>query len=213
MKIIEFFAGSRSIGKVAENAGHTVFSMDIYPFDGVDYVGDILDFSPTILPFIPDVVWFSPPCTTFSVASMGYHWTGGKGAYIPKTEAAILGLRILQKTTDLIKEFLKLNPDLIYWIENPRGVMRKMPQMVKFPRYTVSYCQYGDDRMKPTDIWTNSNTFVPKMCKNGATCHQSAPRGSRTGTQGLKDAYNRSKIPEKLCEAIIQSCYIKPEFF
>ena len=24
------------------------------------------------------------------------------------------------------------------------------------PRKTVCYCQYGEDRMKPTDIWTNN---------------------------------------------------------
>lgn len=61
--------------------------------------------------------------------------------------------------------------------------------------------------MKPTDIWTNSTTWIPKpACKNGDKCHVAAPRGSRTGTQGVKGAYNRSKIPEQLCEEIIQSC-------
>ena len=55
------------------------------------------------------------------------------------------------------------------------------------PRYTVTYCQYGDNRMKPTDIWTNHPCpkFKPP-CKNGDPCHVSAPRGSQTGTQGLK---------------------------
>lgn len=30
-----------------------------------------------------------------------------------------------------------------------------MEWMRSLPRYTVTYCQYGDNRMKPTDIWTN----------------------------------------------------------
>ena len=79
--------------------------------------------------------------------------------------------------------------------------------MSDYKRHTITYCQYGDNRMKPTDIWTNSNTWIPKpACKNGNNCHVSAPRGSRTGTQGLKGAYERSKIPEKLCYEILKSC-------
>ena len=52
-----------------------------------------------------------------------------------------------------------------YFIENPRGGMRKMEWMKGLPRYTVTYCQYGDNRMKPTDIWTNhpDPKFLP-MC-------------------------------------------------
>jgi hypothetical protein len=42
------------------------------------------------------------------------------------------------------------------------------------------------------------------MCKNGDSCHVSAPRGSTTGTQGLKGAYERSKVPNDLCEEIVK---------
>lgn len=44
------------------------------------------------------------------------------------------------------------------------------------------------------------------MCKNGDPCHVSSPRGSRTGTQGLKGAKERSVIPQKLCEHIVDIC-------
>ena len=81
-----------------------------------------------------------------------------------------------------------------------------MPELEKYNRHTVTYCQYGDTRMKPTDIWTNSKTWKPRpMCKNGAPCHEAAPRGSRTGTQGLKSNYERSKIPTDLCNEIIKA--------
>ena len=100
--------------------------------------------------------------------------------------------------------------------------MRKSPLLqptdntlfVKNPiiRHTVTYCQYEMDkepnerRMKPTDIWTNNAKWVPQpMCKNGDPCHISAPRGSRTGTQGLKNNYERSKIPYDLCKEILSS--------
>ena len=72
--------------------------------------------------------------------------------------------------------------------------------MRELPRFTVTYCQYGDTRMKPTDIWTNhpDPKFKP-MCKNGDSCHERAPRGAKTGTQGLKGAKDRSVIPHLLC--------------
>jgi len=206
MNLIEFFAGSRSIGKVAQKRGDTVFSTDIYPFDGIDYVVDIFDFDTSKVPFVPDVIWMSPPCTGFSVAAISHHWMGGVGAYIPKSETAKLGIKILDKSIEIIDYYLSINPNLIFWLENPRGLMRKMPQLTKFKRHTVSYCQYGDTRMKPTDIWTNSKTFIPRLCSNRATCHVATPRGSKTGTQGLKGAFERSKIPETLCADILSNC-------
>lgn len=82
-----------------------------------------------------------------------------------------------------------------------------MSFMKGIPRYTVTYCQYGDTRMKPTDIWTNyPNPEFKKPCKNGDKCHVAAPRGSKTGTQGLKNKIERAKIPEQLCEYIVEIC-------
>jgi hypothetical protein len=44
------------------------------------------------------------------------------------------------------------------------------------------------------------------MCKNGnPDCHhERAPRGSRTGTQGLKNAYERGILPTELCQDIVK---------
>ena len=112
------------------------------------------------------------------------------------------------KTLELIKE---LKPK--YWfIENPRGVLRKMAFMDGLHRNTVTYCQYGDIRMKPTDIWTNLIDWKPKpMCKNGDSCHVSAPRGARTGTQGLKGAKERGVIPEKIFYEIFKAIEVQEE--
>ena len=64
-------------------------------------------------------------------------------------------------------------------------------------RYTVTYCQYGDTRQKPTDIFTNHpNPEFKPACKPGAPCHEAAPRGSRSGTQGLRNKVERARIPE-----------------
>lgn len=80
-------------------------------------------------------------------------------------------------------------------------------------RYTLTYCQYETDRpveqrrMKPTDIWTNHpNPSFKPICKNGDPCHARAPRGARTGTQGIKGSVDRSRIPNLLCEHIVDIC-------
>jgi hypothetical protein len=203
MKVLELFAGSRSVGKIAEELGMEVFSSDLIAFEGIHYPISILDFDVTKVPFKPDVIWASPPCTGFSVAAIGHHWMGGKGAYIPKTDTAKLGIELVKKTLEIIEHFQPT-----YWfMENPRGVLRKLDVVKGLKKNSVTYCQYGDERMKPTDIWTNSDEWVPKpMCKNGDPCHVAAPRGSRTGTQGRANAYERSKIPEELCREILKSC-------
>ena len=203
MNVLELFAGSKSIGNVAEQLGMNVYSSDIEQFGGINYVVDILEFDVNNVPFKPDIIWASPPCTGFSVAAIGRNWTKTDGDATPKSDTARLGIELVKKTIEIIDYF---NPNY-YFIENPRGMLRKLQIMQRFMRHSVTYCQYGDSRMKPTDIWTNSETWIPRpACKNGDTCHVSAPRGSRTGTQGLANAFERSKIPNQLCEEILKSC-------
>lgn len=196
---VELFCGTKSFSKVATARGYKTFTVDNDSQFNANLTTDILKLKPSDLPQKPFILWASPPCTGFSVAAFSTHWTGGKGAYIPATETAKTGILLLRKTLKLIRE---LKPK--YWfIENPMGMMRKMPELVKTPNHQlVTYCQYGDTRMKPTDIWTNLDSWVGKRCKNGAPCHERAPRGAKTGTQGLKNAKLRGVIPPGLFEEI-----------
>ena len=205
MKTLELFAGSRSFSKIAEEHGHDTYTTDINPFDKIDQVCNIFDVDPSKVPYVPEFIWASVPCYTFSVASIGHHWTGGHRAYKPKTKEAEVGIRIAQKTADIIEYYKTLNPGLLFLVENPRGVLRKLGVFDNKYLQTAWYCQYGDTRAKPTDLWTNFN-WTTKTCKNGnPDCHhERAPRGSRTGTQVLKNNYERSKVPSQLCKKVLE---------
>lgn len=153
------------------------------------------------------MIWASPDCTSYSIAGISHHRRKNEitGSLDPISDYAKFCDDVNLHVIELIKE---LNPTY-YFLENPRGGMRKMSWMKDLPRHTVTYCKYGDTRMKPTDIWTNhpNPMFLP-MCKNGDPCHESAPRGSRTGTRGIKGSKERSRIPEKLCKHIVDVCEV-----
>ena len=204
MNILELFAGSRSIGKVGDKLGMNVFSVDWEKYEDIDLCIDVAKLKKEDVPFVPDFVWASPDCTTYSIAAISTHRNNTE----PKSEYAKKCDTTNQHFISLIKEWLEINPDMVFFIENPRGMLRKMPWMQEFKRHTIWYCQYGDERAKPTDIWTNSDKWIPKqVCHNGnKECHHApAPRGSKTGTQGRKGSYERSKIPEKLCYEVLES--------
>jgi site-specific DNA-cytosine methylase len=211
MKILELFAGSRSIGKAAEKLGHEVFSVDWTAYEGIDLVKDISDLQIDDLPWIPDMIWAAPDCTTYSIAAISHHRNGT----IPTSDYAKKCDGVNVHVMFLINRLLDHNKDLKWFIENPRGMMRKMPWMIGLPRVTIWYCTYGDDRAKPTDIWSNhiyslfnTDGWNPKPpCHNdNEHCHhEKAPRGSKTGTQGLSGSYERSMYPERLCIDVINS--------
>jgi site-specific DNA-cytosine methylase len=198
MKILELFSGTESFSKVARERGHEVFTIDNNPIFKPDLCKNIINVNLNELPFKPDIIWASPPCQKFSVSTIGKNWNIDN---TPKTKDAQRALDLVNNAISIIQI---LNPKY-FFIENPRGKLRKLINFGEIK--TVTYCQYGDTRMKPTDIWTNNKNWKPKpMCKNGDSCHVSAPRGSRTGTQGLKNSIERGIIPKELCLEIIKSC-------
>ena len=205
MLIFDFFSGTGSSTQAFVDAGHKVISFELdKSFEATETcnVFDLIAKNLIEKYGRPDFIWASPPCTAFSVASIGHHWGGGKCAYKPKTEFAQISQNLVAHTLKIIKE---LNPIHGWLMENPRGMLRKLPVVQGYPRRTITYCTYGDSRMKPTDLWgVVVNGWIHRQpCKNGQGCHESAPRGSRTGTQGLKNATDRSRIPYALGEEIL----------
>lgn len=210
MKVLELFAGTRSIGRAFESRGHKVYSVEWdKKFEDIDLYADIMTVTAEqiVREFgKPDVIWASPDCTTYSVAAISTHRRReSNGNLAPVTDYAIFCDKVNAHVIELIRE---LNPKY-YFIENPVGGLRKMNFMQELPRYTVTYCQYGERRQKPTDIWTNHpNPKFKEPCRRGSSCHDAAPRGARTGTQALKNAMEKARIPIQLCEHIVDICEV-----
>ncbi|TYV90619.1 DNA cytosine methyltransferase [Listeria monocytogenes] len=208
MKVLELFAGTRSIGKAFEKNGHEVFSVEWdKSHKNIDWYQDISQITvDDILKRFgkPDIIWASPDCTTYSIAAISHHRMKDVSGNLQATSEYA---KQCDRTNKHVLELIKILEPTYFFIENPRGGLRKMNFMQGIARYTVTYCQYGDNRMKPTDIWTNHpKPLFKQMCKNGDTCHVSAPRGSSSGTQGIKNKVDRSKIPDQLCRHIVNIC-------
>jgi hypothetical protein len=131
---------------------------------------------------------------------IGHNWTTD---HHPKTPAALTAYHHVQDALDVVSW---LQPTY-FILENPRAKLRRIVER-DWPwleRRTVTYCQYGEQRMKPTDLWSDRwppITLHP-TCKNGDPCHLRAPRGSTTGTQGGVPGDISAIIPYPLAQQIM----------
>lgn len=216
IKVLELFSGTECISNAFRARGHECFTVDWseqFPSNLHIDIGELT--ADMILEKFgkPDVIWIAPECTTYSLAAISKHRRKNTetGNLDSVSEYAETCDRVNQHVLELLKE---LNPKL-WFIENPRACLQNMTWMKPLDEYKhlITYCKYSTDlpleqrRMKPTNIWTNHPD--PKFlspCKNGDSCHVPAPRGSKTGTQGLKDAAQRSMYPKQLCEHIVDIC-------
>lgn len=190
MKILELFSGTESFSKVARERGHECFTIDNDPKFKPSLCADIMTLKAGDIPFKPDVIWSSPPCQKFSIMTVYRNWKkNADGSYEYKNDETLKAIALHTQALSIMKT---INPKL-FFIENPRGMLRKMKWMENIPRFTVTYCKYGMPYQKATDIWSNCKTWIPReVCKANSPCHVRAPRGSRYGVQGI-DGYRRNR--------------------
>jgi site-specific DNA-cytosine methylase len=203
MIVYDFFSGTGSSTQAFEDAGHTIIKVELdeyFPADERDILA--LNAQDLIAKYgQPDFIWASPPCQKFSVASIGHYWTGGRGNCVPKRPEVYEAIALVKHTVNLMQA---LNPTYGWIMENPRGMLRQQEPVKDLTRWTITYCQYGDTRMKPTDLWGTIQGWTPRpMCKPKAACHESSPSGTNAGGTGkLRNARLRSMIPYQLGQEI-----------
>jgi site-specific DNA-cytosine methylase len=197
--MLELFSGSGVMARAFEAAGFDTFTIDNEPKFKPDLCADInlVEASHLVEQCGDiDVLWSGQPCHTFSVMSIGRHWTKDG---LPKSPECLANIKLHKHALELID---KLCPK-VWFIENPRGLLHKQKWMIEFVEdhdgkiYPFTQCQYGLSHMKPSVIMTNLNWLEMKACRNGSSCHVSAPRGA-INQRELDGVY-----PQGLCDFVV----------
>jgi len=163
MRLLDLFAGTGSVGKVAKELGIEVVSLDITDkYSKVDILIDILEWDYTIYqPKHFDIVWASPPCESFSKLQDTNKY---KTAEEKKDRIYKEGLPLLYKALEIITY---LQPKY-HIIENPQT--GKMKDYLKLPFVDLDYCKFGFNYRKRTRFWTNVKNLEEVKCSKQSPC-------------------------------------------
>lgn len=211
-RILELFCGTKSVGKVFENAGYEVISLDYNKKFGATHTEDILNWNyKEYPPYYFDTIWASPDCSTWTYATGGKYRTKLNiyGLNNENQEGATIGNNMVLKVIEILNYFQPSS----WFIENPRGFLKLFPPLQQFIDdiganmnlvYYGNYNNWGFP--KPTNIWSNlplwENEKLPIMPEDSYVIkyHNYDKREKRyyKAFCGFKTAEERSKIPPDL---------------
>ena len=118
MKALELFCGTKCAGKVLENMGYKVISLDFNKKFEPTICVDICDWDYTDYdPKEFDIIWASPECKTFTFSAGGKHRK--KDNIMGKTPEAEDG----NKMVDAMLKILEYFKPKKYFVENPLGLI------------------------------------------------------------------------------------------
>ena len=179
---MELFSGTHSIGKVCQDKGWEVYSLDrdLPDYDKLDnekkykshkhFQEDILTWDYKQYPTgYFDLITASPVCLYWS--SLRYCWIGrkmkNKNLFTMEdlqNDINKFGKPMVDKIREIIDYFKPKN----FWIENPNSSTMKK-YITDIPYVVVDYCKYSDwGYKKRTRFWVSKSIkekFKPKLCK------------------------------------------------
>ncbi len=220
--------------------------IDVYSPEGKNMIIDLTsEFALEMLldrleDWKPDFVWASPVCNKLSLATamkgghnvyfelnketktikpwpIGSMVDGAKNyqSIIGTTKAyneAIQALKMFENTKKIINYF-----NVPFAIENPRHSLTKYI-MKDFIINKTSYCMYGFEQNKPTQIFSNKELNL-MMCSTETPCKY-GPRKHPIGVYGkasyknktlINNYADRAAVPPKLIESILEQLLNKGE--
>ena len=193
MRCLELCSGTQSFSKVARKMGHTSTTVDMNPKSNPDIVSDVRKLVGKFKKGQFDFIWASPPCTGYSQANNLPH-----------------DRRNLPMWDSIARACLKIIDQVqpkFYCVENPVGLMRHrtfIGPWTKKGLTTVSYCMYGKDYRKNTDLWNNIPKFTGKKC--AGKCGKIVDGKHKATVQSGKN----SKSPNQVSTTSLNDRYSMP---
>jgi hypothetical protein len=202
-RALDLFCGLGGFSSAFDDSDRwTVTTVDIEARFDPDIQADVFDLRPSEFDAEFDVVLASPPCTQFSMAASRYERIVDSEPQTPDAQDAVA---LVYHTLGLIRG---LSPS--FWmLENPQGYLR---QIIGKPAGRVTYCQYGADWMKPTDLWGDHPPGLSYLvCSYGDGCHTGNTDQEHGGlgncnVSGTRDPAERAKVPYDLSDAVREAC-------
>ena len=209
-RLLELFAGTKSVSRVAHRLGWDCVSLDICPRHAPDLCMSILDFDESAYPRDAfDFIWASPPCEAFSVAKCR-----GRGGCAQLLEADMAKAdALVAKTKRILAHFSAAH----YCVENPKGSRlwsREVARELLARSVLVSYCQYPAYSYRKTTRLAVSFPLSLPVCPGAGRCakmigtkhKQHAQRGGGGAEAGGRVFHTMDQlhsIPEGLVEDLL----------
>lgn len=129
-KMLDLFAGTRSVSRAFEKAGWETYSVEWdKKFKDISLYADISKLTADDIIRLcngkPDVIWASPDCSSYSVAAISHHREKVGDTLVPRTEYA----KFCDMTNRHVLELIEELKPRYFFIENPRAGLRKMDFM------------------------------------------------------------------------------------
>ena len=213
MRLLNLFSGTDSVAIPWREAGHEGISVDVDPRYNPEICNDILQLDYKNLP-TPDVIWSSCPCDQYSRCRTK--------AKTPRN--LTLADSLIAKAIEIIQYFQKLNPDLIWFLENGHTTMLwERPVAKDLTNYVVlDYCQFNGPgyrtrtRIGHSDniIWNPRPLCDPKTCgqcvdgRHILTAQQGP--GKKKGVRDKHDTCSLDTLhglPRELTQEILRICH------
>mmetsp|Transcript_18867 Transcript_18867/g.51684 ORF Transcript_18867/g.51684 Transcript_18867/m.51684 type:complete len:647 (+) Transcript_18867:1226-3166(+) len=167
---------------------------------------------------VPDFIWASPPCFTYSLLAGGKHRDVRSEQY-EKTADAHESNVLFVRMAEIMTWARDRHPHCIIVIENPKGLLDKMPLMtglkkeLRLHRAEVHYCAFGRKDKKPTHLWTNDPILSARL--SSFTCENSdCPYTNTTHPVSVRShghTFNAAAIPQPLAEEVAR--YVDSLFY